>query len=137
MPCDDTTSSITVNIGFDDRLIDYRYEKMTCGKQIGASGDYHKFCVGKPIETIVELTFPEVLKQVGAKGSEDEFLMYLEWKALREAIIQYMGLKSEDESNNYQIANILTDEGSISIEMIIHPPKEMPIIIPCGEMEKR
>ncbi len=135
MPCNDTTSSITVEINKDDELVDYQYEKISCGKAIGERGDYLNFCLGKKIEQIADIPFQEALKKCNIENSEDEFLLYLEWKALRELLRQYLGMERDSDSDRYKIAEITADEDRTSVEMIIRPPDEMPPIISCGEMK--
>ena len=135
MPCNDSTSSIKVEINKDDQLVDYQYEKISCGKAIGERGDYLNFCVGKNIERIADIPFEEALKKCKRKDSEGEFLLYLEWKALREVLRQYLGMEKDSDSKRYKIAEITADGGCTSVEMIISPPDEMPPIISCGEMK--
>ena len=135
MPCNDSTSSIKVEINKDDQLVDYQYEKISCGKAIGERGDYLNFCVGKNIERIADIPFGEALKKCKRKDSEGEFLLYLEWKALREVLRQYLGMERDADSDRYKIAEITADGDCTSVEMIIRPPEEMPPIISCGEME--
>ena len=135
MPCNDTTSSITVEINKNDELVDYEYEKIRCGKTIGEKGDYLTFCLGKKIELIAEMPFQEALEKCNTENSEEEFLLYLEWKALRELLRQYLGMERDADSDRYKIAEITADGDCTSVEMIIRPPEEMPPIISCGEME--
>lgn len=131
MPCQETASSIIVKINSEDKLVDYKYEKMTCGKTVGGRANYIEFCKDRHIEDIAAISFEEVLKKYPVENSEYEFLLYLEWKALNEALRQYLGFESE--SANYKIAEIATDKEGIKIELIIFPPKDMPEVVPCGE----
>lgn len=130
MPCNDTTSSITAKVGRDEELVDYQYKKISCGKTIGGRKGYINFCRGKNIESIVEIPFFEALNHCRVESSEDEFLLYLEWKALREVLRQYIGIESD--ADNYKIAEIVAEGGLTTIEMIIGPLEDMPPIIPCG-----
>lgn len=133
MPCEDTTSSISVRIDKDDRLVDYHYEKITCGKPVGAGKNYLEICAGVQIEEVAKLSFDDALKDCRPEGKEDEFLLYLEWKAVREALRQYLGMAPDGDSDSYKIAEIISGADETTIEMIIFPPDELPPIVPCHE----
>jgi len=133
MPCEDTTSSISVRIDKDDRLIDYDYEKLTCGKAVGAGKSYLEACAGIEIEKVAGLPFDDALRDCRPRGREDEFLLYLEWKAVREALRQYLGMTPDGDSGAYRIAEIISGQEGTTIEMIISPPDDLPPIVPCHE----
>jgi len=136
MPCEDTTSSISVRIDKDERLIDYHYEKIACGKPVGAGKNYLERCAGVGIEEVAELSFDDAVKDCKPRSKEDEFLLYLEWKAVREALRQYLGMTPDADSGSYKIAEIISGPEETTIEMIIFPPDELPPIVPCHEQER-
>jgi hypothetical protein len=122
MPCEDSSAEIIVTLDSKECLASYQYEKMACGKNYGKSVDY-----------LSDLNFEQVLKECTVANKDEEFLLYLEWKALREAIRGYMGESRGSDSTRYKIAEIIAEEGAVVIKMIIYPPGDLPEVIPCGE----
>ncbi|MDT8316912.1 MAG: hypothetical protein RQ824_02835 [bacterium] len=133
MPCEDSSAEIIVTLDSNECLVSYQYEKMTCGKNIGIGGLYGSLVYGKSADYLSDLSFEQVLKKCTVADKDEEFLLYLEWKALREAIRGYIGKSMEKESARYKIAEIIAGEGEVTIKMIICPPGDLPEIIPCGE----
>ena len=131
MPCKDTKSVITVRLDSSDRLIDYNFSKDTCGKIIGDGTGYKKICAGLKIEDILDIEFPDLIEKLGTEGSEEQFLLYLEWDALRSAVAEYQGIGEGEESKKRQIASIIHDENEVEICQIIQPPEDMPKLVPC------
>lgn len=133
MPCEDTTAEIEVIIDKEERLVSYKYEKMTCGKNIGIGELYTAFASGKAIDYLSELSFEEVLKKCDPANKDEEFLLYMEWMALREALRAYAGKDSDADPERYKIAEIIAEEDVVIIKMIIYPPPDLPKPVPCGE----
>jgi hypothetical protein len=131
MPCKDTKSVISVRIDAMERLVEFIFAKDTCGKGIGGGTGYKELCIGKNIEDILKIEFPFILDKIGAEESEEQFLLYLEWDALRSAIAQYIGNEEELSSKNHQLASIIYDGDEIEIQQVIQPPDEMPKLVPC------
>jgi len=131
MPCKDTKSIISVRIDALECLVDFDFSKDTCGKVIGGGTGYKEICLGKNIEDILKLDFPFVVDKLGTEGSEEQFLLYLEWDALRSTIAQYTGKEEDLSSKKHQIASIINDGDEIEIHQVIQPPEEMPKLVPC------
>ncbi len=133
MPCEETASEIVVIVDGRERLTGYRYEKMTCGKEVGLGGPFLDFAKGKVVDELSEIDFPAVLKVCGAGSGEEEFLLYLEWRAVREALRAYLGKGAGPEPERYRLAEVIAGEEGVTIKMIVYPPDNMPEIVPCGE----
>ncbi len=133
MPCEDSSAEIIVTLDSKECLASYQYEKMTCGKNVGIGALYRNFAYGKSVDCLSNLNFEQVLKECAVANKDEEFLLYLEWKALREAIRGYIGESRESDSTRYKIAEIIAEEGSVVIKMIICPLGDLPGVIPCGD----
>ncbi len=133
MPCEDSSAEIIVSLDSKECLASYQYEKMTCGKNIGIGALCRDFAYGKSVDCLSILNFEQVLKECTVANKDEEFLLYLEWKALREAIRGYIGQSGGSDSARYKIAEIIAEEDSVVIKMIIYPPGDLPRVIPCGE----
>ncbi len=131
MPCKDTTAQVTVFLDMDERLTDFEFSKLTCHKEIGAGTGFKEYCLERSIDEIAGIEFSDILQELDVKESEDQFLLFLEWDALWTAIAQYRGWDHDIDRNRYQLSSIIYDEGKIQIRQVIHPPREMPKIIPC------
>ena len=131
MPCKDTTSEISIILDKTDHLINFDYSKNTCGKEVGCGTGFRKFCVGKPVETLVELEFEKLIGLLDLSDSETQFLLFLEWSALSAALDQYLGRIIPKNEDRYQIATITYESDQVEIRQLVLAPSEMPKIIPC------
>jgi hypothetical protein len=133
MPCKDTTSQVVVKLDTDERLLDFYFSKLTCSKPIGGGTGFREYCLGRPASELSALEFAEVLESLGGDHDETQFFLYMEWDAMRTALDQYFGNASNLDAERYQIASLVYDEEGVEIQQIIHPPREMPKIIPCSK----
>ncbi len=131
MPCKDTKSVITVRLDSCERLINFNFNKDTCGKVIGDGTGYNAICIGMKAEDILNNEFSEIVERLEAEGSEEQFLLYLEWDALRSAIAQYLGKDDGADTKKRQIASIIHDGENVEISQIIQPLENMPKLVPC------
>ncbi len=133
MPCSDSSSSISIKLSHDERFISFDFAKITCGREITAKTGYSRYCVGKTLEEILAIPFTQAVQDLGLKDEESQFILYLEWDALRSAIVQYAGIEADDvDKNRCRITSIEYNENEIEIAEVIFPPKELPKILPCG-----
>jgi len=133
MPCSDSTSSIALKIDHNERFISFEFAKITCGREISAKTGYNTYCCGKPLAEIITISFSEAVSAVNIHEEEEQYVLYLEWDALRSAIAQYLGVDVEGiDRQRCQITSIEHDEGGIEIAQVILPPSEMPKILPCS-----
>jgi len=135
MPCKDTTAQITVILDEKDCLVTFDFSKITCQKSVGGGTGFVDLCKGKHIDEVVQLEFSNLVVDLGLTGSEEQFLLYLEWDALGAALKQYQGDYSKVDTNRYQIATIAYESDQVEIRQMVSSPKEMPKLIPCRKRE--
>ena len=133
MPCDETSAEIVLMVDNNERLSDYKYEKINCGKEVGIGDKYRNYSLSKVIDELAEIDFKTAMEACPTSGKEEEFLLFMEWKAVREALRAYLGKEGETDIARYKIAEIIRGEDSVTIRMIIFSPEGMPEIVPCGE----
>ena len=114
-----------------DHLINFDYSKKTCNKEIGGGTGFLEYCIGKPIDTLAELEFDDLIDLLNLSDSETKFLLFLEWSALSSALEQYLGRLVPEKGDRYQIATIAYDSDQVEIRQMVLSPSEMPKIIPC------
>ena len=133
MPCQDTSSLMTIRVDHNDYLIDYDYTKTTCSKDIGNGKSFHLYCEGKPIRQIMRMEFFDVLKDLSLEdaNSEIQFLVYLEWLALRSGLIQYLGEDEDVDTKHFNVASVQYDDQKVQINQIILPYEDQPKITSC------
>ena len=138
MPCSDSSSSINLKLDSDEKFISFEFAKITCGREITAETGYSKYCVGKSIEHILQFPCNQVLTDLNLKTEEDQFILYLEWDALRTAIAKYLGNQDEDiDQERCHITSIdQTSNGNTEVALVILPPKALPKILPCSLGDK-
>jgi len=87
----------------------------------------------KPLPEILALPYAQVARELKSADEETQFILYLEWDALRSAIAQYLGIEDKEiDSDRCRISGINYDEKGMEIAMVILPPKELPKILPCS-----
>lgn len=133
MPCSDSSSSIAIRLDSEERLVKFDFAKITCGREIGAKTDYQKYCQGKTLEEILKIGFSQTIQELNIQEEERQYVLYLEWAALRSAVAQYLGIADADyDKDRCKITSIEYDENGIEIAEVIFPPKELPKILPCS-----
>ena len=131
MPCKDTTAQITVVLDSKDCLVSFDFSKLTCQKAVGGGTGYIELCKGKPISEVAQLEFSDLVVELGLNGSEEQFLLYMEWDALGAALDQYQGNCQAVDKDRYQIATIAYESDKVEIRQLVASPKEMPKLVPC------
>jgi len=132
MPCKDTTSRIQVSVGDDDRLLGFQFHKLTCSKEIAGGTGYEALVRQKTLDDILTLSFEEVLKPLKLKDMEDQFFLFLEWDALKIALLEFMGIDHDNDRERYKILSIDYLEDVTTINMNIGAPADMPKVLPCS-----
>ena len=133
MPCSDSSSSISLKLDSNEKFISFDFAKITCGREITANTGFSKFCAGRTLEDILKIPYAEAVLALGLNEEEGQYVLYLEWAALRSAVAQYLGEEAEEyEKDRCQIISIEQSDQGIEIAEVILPPKEMPKILPCN-----
>ena len=134
MPCSDSSSSICIRLDREERILSFEFAKITCGREIGAQTEFQKFSKGKTLEEILNAGFFQLVNTLGLRDDEEkQYVLYLEWDALRSAIAQYLGKDIDGiDRERCKITSITYDEDAIEIAEVILPPREMPKILPCS-----
>ncbi|MBC8288205.1 MAG: hypothetical protein H8E42_12090 [Nitrospinae bacterium] len=135
MPCKDTTAQITIILDENDCLVNFDFSKLTCQKSVGGGIGFVQYCRGKHVAEVIHLEFSDLVVDLGLTGSEEQFLLYLEWDALGAALDQYQGSQHEVDTDRYQIATIAYESDRVEIRQMVASPEEMPKLIPCRKRE--
>lgn len=133
MPCEDTSSLMTIRVDHNDFLIDYDFMKMSCDKEVGYGNSFQKYCEGKSIKVILNMEFFNIIQEMklDKEDSENQFLVYLEWSALRSALIQYLGEDMDVDTEHFEVASVQYDDQKVQINQIIRPFTDKPKIQSC------
>ena len=133
MPCSDSSSGLNIRLDLNERLIKFDFAKITCSQEISANTGYSKYCGGKTLDEILGHSYHFLISELGLELDEEkQFVLHLEWEALRAGIGQYLGIEREDiDKNRCQITSIQYDDTGVEIAEVILPPKELPKILPC------
>lgn len=138
MPCSDSSSSMVIQLDPQERFKRFEYAKITCGREITAKTGLSEYFEGRTLEEIVHLPFPKIVGDLAVKDEEGQFILYLEWDALRAAAALYLGIEDDQiDTGRCFITSIDHAEQGITIAEVILPPKEMPKILPCSLGEAR
>ena len=132
MPCHDSSGSVYIKLNGDDRLTDFQYAKITCGRAVGGNTGVKQFCQGKSIDELLELNYGQLAAELNLANEDDQFFLYLEYEALITALQQYSGREIALEKDRYKVAAISCLGDAVEIRQPFYPPKEMPKIVPCS-----
>ena len=138
MPCSDSSSGLNIYLDSNEKLIRFEFAKITCSREITGNSGYSKYCAGRSLPEIIAFRFEDLVGELGIAGDEEkQFILHLEWDALRAGIVQYLGIDHTDvDKERCQITSIEFDETGIAISEVVLPPKELPKILPCSLGDK-
>ena len=139
MPCKDTTALMTVRLDLQDRLRGYDYAKITCDKTIGNGQSFHQYCEESLIHEIIGWEFSDILRalQLEDEDTENQFLVFLEWSALRSALIQYSGGDEEVDTEHFEVASVEHNDQEVQITLVIRPNTDMPKVQSCFQRSRQ
>ena len=134
MPCSDSSTSMVIKLDNDDLFKSFDYAKINCGREIKTEihslNDYFK---GKILQSIIDGNFGNIMNALGVKNEEDQFILYMEWDALRCAVGLYLGVEIDEiDTARCRISSIEQTENETEVALVILPPKELPKILPCN-----
>ena len=134
MPCSDSSSGLNIYLDPNERLVKFDFAKITCSSEITARTGYSQYCSGKNLQEILNHSFHQLVQELGLQDDEEkQFVLHLEWEALRAGIVQYLGVERSDiDRDRCQITSIGYAETGIEIAEVILPPQELPKILPCS-----
>ena len=134
MPCSDSSSGLNIYLDPNERLVKFDFAKITCSSEITARTGYSQYCSGKTLQEILNHSFHHLVQELGLQDDEEkQFVLHLEWEALRAGIVQYLGVERSDiDRDRCQITSIEYTETGIEIAEVILPPQELPKILPCS-----
>ncbi len=69
--------------------------------------------------------------QLPEEDTESQFLVYLEWSALRSALIQYLGGDEDVDTEHFEVTSVEYDDQKVQIIQVIRPNSDMPKIQSC------
>jgi len=133
MPCSDSSSSLNLRLDSEGCFVSFEFAKITCGREITGSTGYGDYLVGKLLEDILAIPFIEAVRTLKLKEEDAQFILFLEWDALRSVVAQYLGQDAADvDRDRCQITSVEQDEEGVDVALVILPPKELPKILPCN-----
>lgn len=133
MPCSDSSSSMVFYLDEHDKFIKFEYAKITCGQEIKGGPGLTDVFKGLSPDEILQMPFEQVTKSLNADTEESQFILYLEWDALRAALAKYVGTDDPHiDAERCVISSIENTEEGVEVVLVILPPKEMPKILPCS-----
>ena len=138
MPCSDSSSGLNIRLDQNDRLVKFDFAKITCSSEIAGSKLLSDFCVGRSLEEVLALDFRMLVAALSLNDDEEaQFILYMEFDALKAAIVQYLGIEHPDvDMERCKVSSVEHTEEFTDIAIIILPPKELPKILPCSLSER-
>ena len=90
------------------------------------------------LKELLSVSYRDAAAALKLSAEDEQFILYMEWDALRSALAQYLGMDDEDiDGERCQITSIDSDDEGTEVAMVILPPKELPKILPCSLGDKQ
>ncbi len=132
MPCRDSSARVVLSVDDNDRIVSFRFEKITCGKVIGGSSGLDRHCRGISLADAPHLDGAQIAAALGVAGEDDRFFFQLEWSAFQTAVARFTGGNDPPGGERCRVASVTHDERGSSITVVILPPDDLPPIPPCS-----
>lgn len=85
MPCNDVTEILELTFDEADRLVDYAYNKRTCGQAVGAASFLLEALEGREVQWFIDADPVAFLADYPASEDLEEFLQYKHFFAIQNA----------------------------------------------------
>lgn len=132
MPCSNITELMRVVLDEDDRLIDYRFIKRTCGAGVGGENLLITMFRGKFASGILEFDIDDFVKVYPAGDELQRFLLLKHFIALQGVLRVYTGAASGGLDDFCTISGIGHEDGEVVIDSEIAVDAVTEKIESCG-----
>ena len=111
---------MTIKLDSDERFVSYQYAKITCGQEIKEARGLGSYFKGKDLAEIIAVPFDKIQAELKPETEEDNFILYLEWDALRAALALYLGVEDEHiDTERCLITSIEQTEEGVEVAEVI------------------
>ena len=124
MPCNDVTEVLEVTLDAEERLLDYRFSKRTCGQGVGAASLLIDQLRGRPLNELLFKTAQEFLAEFPIPDETEEFLSLKHLFAIQGALEVYTGAESGGPNDAFAASGIeygadeILIQGRISVDVV-------------------
>ncbi|MBP6343871.1 MAG: hypothetical protein KA403_08055, partial [Candidatus Omnitrophica bacterium] len=120
MPCNDSSSGLNIRLDLNERLVKFDFAKITCSREITGNTGYSEYCKGMALEEILDHEYQTVANDLKIVDDEEkQFILHLEWEALRAGIAQYLGIDHPSvDADRCRITSIEQTEEFIDIAQV-------------------
>ena len=92
MPRSLGSSSIDIRLDHDERFVCLILPRSPAAGRSRLRREHSAYCAGKSLEEILK-SYLTAVNDLRLKDEESQFILHLEWEALRSAIVQYLGIE--------------------------------------------
>lgn len=126
MPCSDITDVLSVELDADERLVDYRLQKRSCGALVGGEAPLLPFLFQKTVRFIADWEGPGELGD-----GESRFLVEKHLFALRAALDAYAG-----RGDSGALDSVEVHPGGVRMICILDGPALEEKLRSCGACDR-
>ncbi|PCJ61200.1 MAG: hypothetical protein COA73_07685 [Candidatus Hydrogenedentota bacterium] len=116
MPCNDVTEILAVDLDGEERLVDYRFAKLTCGQPVGDVSLLAGVLKGRTVDDLLKVTAESFLAEFPAEDELGEFLSLKHFFAVQSALEVYVGLESGAKDSLFAAAEVEYGPDSVRIQ---------------------
>lgn len=132
MPCSDVTEILEVILDGDENLLDYSFNKRTCGQGIGVANLIIDQLRGRPLNELLFITAEDFLGEFTIPDPTEEFLSLKHLFAIQGALEVYSGAESCGVNDAFAVSGIDYGENDIHIRGLISVDVVTEKIESCG-----
>lgn len=143
MPCSDVTELITVTVGADDTLVEYRFNKRTCGQGVGADSLLIEQLAGRRVDDLLAIDAETFLAEHPVELQIEEFLSLKHLFAVQSALEVLCGKEPGGKDDPCAAATMTVEpdgsvvlEGRIAVDLVEEKIKSCGSCKGCGTKKK-
>jgi hypothetical protein len=129
---------MVIQLNPEEKFLHFEYAKITCGQDISGGTGLSAYLMGLDLPALLKIPFETIAHSLAPDNEESQFILYLEWDALRCAIALYLGIEDPlIDTERCMITSVEYNDEGIEVAEVILPPKELPKILPCSLTKKK
>ena len=132
MPCADITETLEITLDTENRLTDYKFQKRTCGFDIGSHSILLEKFRDNSLEYILALKPELFIDELNDNSEEMRFLFLKHLLAIQSVLETYRGYRKGSSDSKCVIESVGQDKNDIRIKALVKLSIPTENIVPCG-----
>lgn len=132
MPCLDITERLEITLDAENRLVDYKLAKLSCGVDIGSQSLLLEALAGLTSDKIILISPQIFINELDIHDNEMRFIYLKHLLAIQVLLETYIGKRQGSADSKCTIESIEQNDSGIEIKSLIKLAIPVDEIEPCG-----